>query len=387
MNRGARLIMTCLLTCSGLAALDARSAAAEEDAAPPADPVAAPAAAAPDAPTIIRDSVQVRAYTYNSFKGNFDTFSWVPLLNYRVNGPIPSGGQLYVEYTVPGSAPVKFDCKTGEIPAGRWWKTECGGRDGVDEKKATTYTGPFSFAIKMRNELAGSNATLFTGKAKVAKVHSNEISTGKFANHFVYYVDHDWNLPIGYVYYLSDELKGWDRPILQVAFWVRGENHDFQPHLFLQGKEVGKMYYQGEEVGKASCEPDVENEPTNFVNEKLAPQKAKWARVVCRFGNVRAWDKTGEPPGMFGALYQLDKNPGLYEMKVLRSNKLARSVKFTVPAGGKLDTSLAAKNKLGADRLVVPVQIIGDQDGAWDKTAWKAHAFYDNPLVGFSAAP
>ena len=90
---------------------------------------------------------------------------------------------------------------------------------------------------------------------------------------------------------------------------------------------------------------------------------------------------------MFGALYQLDKNPGAYEMKVLRSNKLARSVKFNVPPGGKLDTSLAAKNKLGADRLVVPVQIIGDQDGAWDKTAWKAHAFYDNALTGFSAAP
>jgi hypothetical protein len=344
-------------------------------------------AAAQDAPTIAKDSVQLRAFTYSSYKGNYDTFSWVPLITYRVNGPIPSGGQLYVEYTVPGSPAVKFDCATEQTEAKRWWKTECGGREGVPEEKATTNTGPFTFAIKMRNELAGTDTTLFTGKAKVAKVHSNEISTGKFANHFVYYVDHDWNMPIGYVYYMPDDLKGWERPILNVAFWVRGEANRFDPHLFYQGKEVGKMFYDGTEVGKPSCESDVENNTTQFVDEKLAPQKAKWARVVCEFNNVRAWDKTGEEPGMFGAMYQLDKNPGEYEFKLLWNNKLSRTIKFAVPSGGKLDTSLAASNKLGTDRLIVPVTILGEQDGQWDKAAWKADAFYGNPLTGFTAAP
>jgi hypothetical protein len=338
-------------------------------------------------PTIAKDSVQLTAFTFSSYKGNYDTFSWAPLISYRVNGPIPSGGQLYVEYTVPGSPAVKFDCSTEETPADRWWKTTCGGRDGVPEEKGTTYTGPFNFAIKLRNELAGSDTTLFTGKAKVAKVHSNEIKTGKFANHFVYYVDHDWNLPIGYVYYTPDELKGWERPILHVAFWVRGEAYNLDPHLFYKGAEVGRIMYEGQQVGKASCESDVDNNTTHFVDEKDAPQKAKWARVVCSFNNVRGWDRSGEEPGMFGPLYQMDKNPGEYELKVLWNNKLARSVKFNVPAGGKLDTGLAASNKLGTDRLIVPVQIIGDQDGVWDKTAWKADAFYGNPLTGFTALP
>ncbi|HEX8161919.1 MAG TPA: hypothetical protein VF538_08610 [Pyrinomonadaceae bacterium] len=342
-----------------------------------------PAASGQGQPTIAKDSVQMTAFSYSSYKGNYDTFSWVPLIKFRVNGPIPSGGQLYVEYTVPGSPAVKFDCSTEETPAGRWWKTECGGRDGVPEEKATVYTGPFSFAIKMRNELAGADTTLFTGKAKVGKVHSNEIKTGKFANHFVYYVDHDWNLPIGYVYYTADDLQGWKRPILNVAFWVRGEAVRLDPHLFYKGAEVGRILYEGEQVGKASCESDVENNTTNFVDEKDAPQKAKWARVVCSFNNVRAWDKSGEEPGMFGPLYQMDKNPGEYELKVLWNNKLARSVKFNVPAGGKLDTSLAASNKLGTDRLIVPVTIIGDQDGVWDRAAWKTDAFYGNPLTGF----
>src|ERR1044072_6395461 len=120
------------------------------------------AAAAQGQPTIAKDSVQLRAFTFSSYMGSYDTFSWAPLITYRVNGPIPSGGQLYVEYIVPGSPAIKFDCSTEETPADRWYKTGCGGRDGVPEEKGTTYTGPFSFAIKMRSELAGSDTTLFT---------------------------------------------------------------------------------------------------------------------------------------------------------------------------------------------------------------------------------
>jgi hypothetical protein len=50
----------------------------------------------------------------------------------------------------------------------------------------------------MRNELSGTETTLFNGKMKVVKAPSNEAS---YVNHFVYYVDHDWNLPIGYIFY------------------------------------------------------------------------------------------------------------------------------------------------------------------------------------------
>jgi hypothetical protein len=344
------------------------------------------AAASQDQPTIAKDSVQVTAFTFNVYKKSYDVWSWVPQIQYRVNGPIPSGSQLYVEYTVPGSPPVKFDCSTEETQAGRWWKTSCGGRDGIPEDKATTYTGPFSFAIKLRNELAGTDATLFSGKAKVAKVHSNEAQTPKFVNHFVYYVNHDWNMPIGYVFYTGDDLKGMERPILKLAFWVRGDAYNFQPHLFYQGKEVGKIFYEGEEVGKPSCEPDVENGTTQFVEDSF-PQKAKWARVICEFNNVRGWDKTGEEAGMFGPLYQLDKNPGEYEFKLLWNNHLARSIKFTVGPNGKIDNGIATANKLGSGRVIVPVQIIGDQDGTWDRTAWKTDAFYGNPLTGFTPVP
>ncbi len=342
--------------------------------------------ASQDQPTIAQDSVQVTAWTNNSYKKNYDIWSWLPIISYRIDGPVPSGGQVYVEFTQPGGGVwVKFDCATEEVQKGYWRGIEgCGGRE-IPEEKSSTYTGPVSFAIKMRNELAGTDSTLFTGKMKVAKTLSNEEGP-KAANKFVYYVDHDWNLPIGYVFYAPDSVFGWDYPIFKVAFWVRGEAMRFEPHLFYQGKEVGKMYLDGQEIAKPGCDSEVENGTTHYVNDGM-PQKAKWARVVCSFYSVKRWDKTqgGQPNSK--EMFMLASNPGEYEVKMLRNNRLARSIKFTVAPEGKLDNGIASANKLNIERVIVPVQVIGDQDGQWDKAAWKTDAFYGRALTGFTAPP
>ena len=69
-------------------------------------------AASQDQPTIAKDSVQLTPFTFNVYRQNYDIWSWVPRIEFRVNGPIPSGGQLYVEYTIPGGVgAVKFDAR------------------------------------------------------------------------------------------------------------------------------------------------------------------------------------------------------------------------------------------------------------------------------------
>jgi hypothetical protein len=344
-----------------------------------------------DQPTIAKDSVQVKAFTFGVYRKNYDVWSWVPKIDYRVNGPIASGSQLYVEFTLPGSGPwVKFDCKTEETQKGYGFDTECGGRQ-ISEDKGSTYTGPVNFSIRMRNELAGGDQTLFTGKMKVAKVHSNEEGP-KAANKFVYYVDHDWNLPIGYVFYEPDKQwdlddpRRWVKPKLSVAFWARGEISRFaEAHLFHGGKEVGKMYYEGKEVGDNSCSgKEAENNP----NQTTTPEGPKfiWTRWKCTFSSVLPWNKTSDKnETLFGRLYLLSENPGDYEVKLIWNGHLVRSLKFAVDAEGKLvDNGIATANKLGTDRIIVPVQVLGDQDGQWDRVAWKTDAFYGNPLKGFS---
>ena len=338
--------------------------------------------ASQDQPTIAKDSIQITAFTFNVYKGNYDVWSWAPLMKFRVNGPIASGSQLYVQYTLPTGPWVKFDCDTSNIEKGYWWKTECGGRQ-VPEAQGSLYTGPVSFTIKMRNELQGTDATLFTGKMKVAKAHSNEAGP-KAVNKYVYFVDHDWNLPIGYVYLTPSDIYGWKFPDFHVAFWVRGDAYKFDPHLFYQGKEVGKRFLDGMEIGKAGCEAEVENNTTHYVEDAL-PQKAKWARVECDFPNIKGSNTSGDDTTK--DVYTLAANPGEYEFKLLWNNKLARSMKFTVAPGGKFDNGIATSNQLGSDRVIVPVQIIGDQDGTWNKAAWQTEAFYGNPLKGFTALP
>ena len=335
-----------------------------------------------DQPTIAKDSIQIRAFTFNVYKGNYDVWSWVPEMKFRVNGPIASGSQLYVQYSLPTGPWVKFDCDTGNVEKGYWWKTECGGRQ-IDEAQGSLYTGPVTFTIKMRNELQGTDTTMFTGKMKVAKAKTNEVGP-KAAQKFVYFVDHDFNLPIGYVYLTASDVFGWKLPDFHVAFWVRGDAYKFDPHLFYQGKEVGKTFLDGMEVGKAGCEAEVEINTTHYVEDSV-PQKAKWARVKCHFPAVKSWDKTPGGRANASEFFMIASNPGEYELKVLWNNRLARSIKFTMGADGRFTSSVASANKLGSDRVIVPVQILGDQDGQWNRAAWRTEAFYGHPLQGFTA--
>jgi hypothetical protein len=86
-------------------------------------------------------------------------------------------------------------------------------------------------------------------------------------------------------------------------------------------------------------------------------------------------------------MHLLAGNPGEYEVKVLQKGHLVRDIKFTVKPDGTFDNTLAADNKMGDKHAIVPVQILGDQEGAWNKDAWKTDAFYANPLTGFTATP
>lgn len=341
-------------------------------------------------PTIVKDSIQVRAFTFSEYRKNSGMWSWVPDIKYSVNGPLESGSQLYVEFSIPGTGPwVKLDCRTDSTQAGFSSKTECGGRQ-IPEDKGSIHTGTVNFTIKMRNELAGSDMTLFSGKMKVAKVRSNETAAGT-EKHFVYYVDHDWNLPIAYLFYEgdyrfeADRPERWAKPKFSIAFWMRGETNGFaEPHLFFGGKEVGKAFYNGGEVGKPDCSvEEVENNTTHITEPN---GQFNWSRMKCTFNNVIPWNKSRDSnETMFGRLFLFSENPGPYELKILHNGRLIRTLKFAVDAQGKLvDNGIATTNKLGSDRVIVPVQVLGDQDGPWDRNAWRTDAFYGNPVAGFS---
>src|SRR5260370_34070633 len=70
----------------------------------------------------------------------------------------------------------------------------------VKDQDDSIETGLAGFKIILKNELESTNKTLFTGKFKVDKFHVGVVDLPKFKNNFSYYVNYDWNLPIGYIF-------------------------------------------------------------------------------------------------------------------------------------------------------------------------------------------
>jgi hypothetical protein len=329
-------------------------------------------AGAQDQPTIVKDSVRFTPFTStcSSCKGN--VLRWWPKVSFRVNGPIAAGSQLHVEVFPPaGGKPWKaFDCNTGAVEAGSWWKVEDCGKGESEEDKGVFYTGLIQFKIGIRNEVLGTDVNLFTGKAKVGKTTPPYPTD---AGSFLYYADYDWHIPIGVVYLAPGHgVPDSFPPVLYAEVWLRGKDPNPNSlHVFYQGKEVAK------EKGCTSDTYGTDDSRT----------KTNWSKVTCEFRYVYRNRPNEQDMSADAPVQDLSKNPGEYEIKMLYKGELARSMKFTVAAEGSLDNGSATANKMGDNITLVPVKVIGAQDGVWDRLAWKTGAFFGNPLTGFTAPP
>ena len=325
-----------------------------------------------EVPTVTRTRVVFKAVTINSYRGDPTVWGWLPEVSFITEGGEPYNGDYYVEVSQPGGAPwLKGGCETFT----NMFIYTCDVPDGQKEN-AITATGVFSFSVKMGNPLEGTDKTLFTGRAKVEKVLSSEVGPTS-ARKFVYYTNQDWNLPIGYVFIGNNDN-------LYVRFWVRGEDTaSIEAHLFYRGQEVGRFEKYGYQYGASRCSPDIEYRPTRDAGAG-APQGAKWARMNCPFETVRTEPNPNSPEW-----HIISANPWEYEVKVLRNKRLARVLKFSIgPDGNIVDNGIASGNGMAWSNLIfVPVQVVGDLDGVWDRNAWKTDAFYGHPLNGFNWPP
>jgi hypothetical protein len=322
---------------------------------------------------VLKNLVRVNARTVTSYKGDGSTYSWTPDIRFDTGGNIPSGAQYHATVSLPnGALWVEVDCKWMGSPNNYY---QCGGPD-FPEEKGTTATGLFPFTIKLRNELQGTDQTLFTGKVRIEKSPGDNGTPAERAKKSFFYPVHDWAMPIGYVFYGPEE------NYLYTSFWVRGgTTNNIQPHVFYKGKELD---YAG--TDKSSCKDRAEVGDAYIRSVKPAPV---WRLVECRLYTVIVRDKGNKDD----TRHRLMSNPGEYEIKVLRDDELARSIKFTVGPGGDFGGGIPllygidARNDERLSGVIVPVQIIGTQDGTWDKNAWKTEAFYGNPPQGFTPAP
>ena len=254
-----------------------------------------PPALAQDEAVLLKDSVQVTAYTH-VFDLRGAPPNWSPTIQFQLSDYPPDGSRLWAEASFPGKAKWRTgDCYRLVTLTNGW---ECLGKS---DKEAVRFTGLVDFTIHISNELQGTNQVLFQGKAKVGK------TPPKFKgqpNSFEYYVDEDWRIPIGYL------SRG---RTLNFEFAFKEHWLGVTAHLFHQGKAVAQGI-------NCSGEP-----------------------VRCEFF-------AGDD-----AIKEL--NPGEYEIKVLKDGRLRRTAAFTVAEDGSYDNGIAAANLLGSKKTIIPVQV------------------------------
>jgi hypothetical protein len=341
------------------------------------------AADEPTEATINKPSIQIttgreiawHAAPKGSADEQWDVWKWTPRIKFTINGPVEGGSQMSVVFTQQGGKPwVTFESAADELSATQWEDYEY--KDGPAEGKGLAQSGEFGVKILLRKGPEGQKITLFTGKLVVKRFHyGNDLP--KFKDDFLYYVDQDWRLPIGYVWYprpyryASGATENDQWASLHAAMWFRSNTDtEVKPGAYL--------YYQGKQIGSTEGNDDGTLQPAEGWEHIYRAYKFI-------FTSVLAVDKVPDDhraPDYF----HLEKNPGEYEIKVMISGKLMRRAKFTVDADGKItDGGLSEKNKLGSIRMIAPVQIVANEAGTPDLKAWKTGAFYGNPLEGFTA--
>lgn len=328
-------------------------------------------------PTLLKRTVAISAKRFLVYWPNpraaepkYNTWSWTPQVEFEILGPITGGSQFVFEVTTPEGKPwVSFKLRTPE--AGDDEAVTLKGPD-LDEseleKMAITQTGLFPFRIMLKNALAGTNDVFFSGKFKVG-VYLPDQTIPDYKGKQEFYVVQDWRLPIGLIWY--DPRMDENVPTLSVQAWFRGTSMAMRMEAVL--------FHKGQQVGTATGNKQGE------ISTGVGDPQGRWGLWTFQFALVRGYNE-GTDANRYAGVFFLDKNPGEYEVKILRQQKLARAASFSVGADGRIvDNGIAKQNKMGGRRMVLPMKIIGDLDVNYDPLSWKTDTLYGNALTGFIA--
>lgn len=326
-------------------------------------------------PTLLKRTVSITARRWSRYWKNpkaaepvYNTWAWTPRVTFDILGPIEAGSQLQVEIAMPDGKPwMTLDMRTPELQDDYFdsIKMVDVDDDTMEKRAILTPTGLFPFKIVLKNELQGTNEVLMSGKFKIGTYQPNQ-AIPEFKGKREFYVDHDWMLPIGYVWLNpeSDE----DVPTVSTLMTFRGHDElsQMQAYLYFNGKKIAEA--SGHE--KDSRDNSTGEKNTVYYNWQFT------------FATVRGFNKSSSAND-YSSLFFLDKNPGQYEIKVLTGGELTRSIAFSVGRDGKIvDNGVTKNNKIGGVRFIMPVKVIAEP-APWDMTAWQTGAFYGNPLASF----
>ncbi len=325
----------------------------------------------PKTPQFLLETLEIKAHNewkYVKAPTQNDYSSWIPQVSFDIMYAAGSPKLRYVaEWFNPDgslwfSEPLEFN-SSGDFPNFR------SPYESVDiNPKAIIAVGTYGLKITDTK----TSQTVFQGKFNVKKM----LPDPKLKNKNLFYVENDWNLPIGYVGFAKNytDYEIHTRP--RAFFWFKGipDTGQMEAELYLnnqrvattdKGGNINKLAERGEKcfLARDTCAHSL----ISFEWENFVVDNAPSARQ-------------NNPNGYF-----TNDHPGEYTIKIYYNGDQVREAKFTINAKGRIARNAFSEQIYLKDyRVIVPVQIMGMAD-KYNAASWKTDAFYGNLLKGFVA--
>ena len=322
---------------------------------------------APDKPMFMKETLDVSAKTearYWKVPNQNSNPSWFPMVEFKVFYSGGSKQRFNAEWFNADGTPWFTEQLEYGDPSGRGEAIIKSPYSNEElNKRATQAIGTYSFKIVNTK----TSETVFQGKYKVKKIAYDP----KIGTNGIFYVDHEWTMPIGYAGATADD---WNTKEVHpaVMMWLKGEfeNRDMESRLFYNGQEVASSDDGGSistiQTRGGDCylyRPTCEYKLWRFTWNKL------W---VLSQGYMR----TKYP----GGIYTIDK-PGEYTAKIFYKGTQIREAKFSFDKNGGITLTPYSANLFPTISLI-PVKVMGTAE-KYTSATWAADQFYGNPLPGF----
>jgi hypothetical protein len=319
-----------------------------------------------DVPLFLAETLEIRTDTQEYYwkapkESNYT--SWQPHIKFNVEYGGSSRLRYKADYLMPDGQP--------------WYSETLEQKNSIiesefvsdkDQGKALVTAG--TFGIKITN--MRDNSVVFQGKFKVVK-YKPEDTDARYRNLADFYVDQDFNLPVGYAgadYASSSTMQPF------VRMWFKGgiNSNDLEARLFYNGQQIATTD-EGGNVGNAGGRFPKKAGNNPALNWDL--YEFSWPSKILFIVTPEARNMTANR----GKLY-INQSPGDYTVKVFYKGEQVRETKFTIADGNFSDNGLAKQNKISTDKSILMVKVMGTVD-KWNAMAAKAEGFWGNPLLGF----
>lgn len=331
-----------------------------------------PQTGATDSPVLLKTMLDIRCDTearYWKMPAESNYTSWVPQLRLDVLYSGSAKLRLMAEYFTPDGKPwtneiLKLNKANGDLQTQEMITDRVGDRF---TNRSTNATGVFGIKISD----TGSGKVLFEGKFKVGKFKYGP-DIPMFKNQYDFFVEQDWNIPIGYVW--LDASLDKNGPLPTVSVWIKGENR--------LGDLEGTLFHNGQQIATTSDMGAVDSKHRRYPNSLQSKENHRWELYNFMWYKFR-YAASPQARKQFANGRFMNDMDGEYTAKIFHKGVQIREVSFRVSGGEFVDNGIAKNNGFAENKMIVPVKVSGDKD-KWDMTQWKAGAFYGNPLGGFS---